>query len=358
MLRSSAVVLTAVAGLAAAGASAGTLVVANKAEATASLVDTETGEILATLPTGDGPHEVAVSPDGRLALVGNYGSKAEPGASLTLLDLVESEVVKIIELDGFSRPQGIVWRNDRIALVTAEDNRLLLAVDVSSGKVVQTVDTGADISHMVAVAPGGAHAFVANIGSGSVTVIDLAVGRRVASIPTGAGAEGVAVTPDQRQVWVTNRAADTVTVISAANLERIAELEAGSFPIRAEATGDGRWVLVTNAGSNDLSVFSTADLEEVRRIPFAAVSKDANGRLFSDRFGTSSVPIGIEIVDAERRAYVAHANADGISIVDLEEWKVIGALAAGREPDGMGWSPLTPAGSPPETEAEGDGVLD
>ncbi|MCU0305802.1 MAG: beta-propeller fold lactonase family protein [Thermoanaerobaculales bacterium] len=354
MLRSSAIVVPVVVCLAAAGASAGTLVVANKAEATASLVDTETGEVLATLPTGAGPHEVAVSPDGRLALVGNYGTKAEPGSSLTLLDVVGAEVVKTIELAGYSRPHGIVWRNDRIALVTAEDDRLLLAVDVSSGKVLQAVDTGAEISHMVATAPGGAHAFVANIGSGSVTVVDLALGRRVASIATGAGAEGVAVTPDQRQVWVTNRAADTVTVISVANLERIAELEAGSFPIRAEATGDGRWVLVTNAGSNDLSVFSTKDLAEVRRIPFAAVSKDATGRLFSDRFGTSSVPIGIEIVDAERRAYVAHANADGISIVDLEEWKVIGALAAGREPDGMGWSPLAPEGATPEPEVEGE----
>jgi DNA-binding beta-propeller fold protein YncE len=52
------------------------------------------------------------------------------------------------------------------------------------------------------------------------------------------------------------------------------------------------------------------------------------------------VPIGIEIVDGEKRAYVAHANADDISIVDLTEWKVVGTLAAGKEPDGMGFSPL------------------
>ncbi len=45
-------------------AAAGTLVVANKAEATVSLVDVASGEVVATLPTGAGPHEVAVSPDG------------------------------------------------------------------------------------------------------------------------------------------------------------------------------------------------------------------------------------------------------------------------------------------------------
>jgi DNA-binding beta-propeller fold protein YncE len=88
-------------------------------------------------------------------------------------------------------------------------------------------------------------------------------------------------------------------------------------------------------------VYSTEELREVHRVPFAAVSKDAEGRLFSDRFGTSSVPIGIEVVSEENVAYVAHANADDISIVDLENWRVVGTLAAGREPDGMAYSPRT-----------------
>ena len=343
MRRISTAILLTVLALTAGSASAGTLVVANKSEATVSLVDTGSGEVRATLPTGTAPHEVAVSPDGRLALVGNYGSRDEPGSSLTLVDVPAAKVLKTLGLEGYSRPHGIVWRNDRVALVTAEDQQRLLAVDVTTGGVVQAVATEAEISHMVAAAPGGSRAFVTNIGSGSVTVIDLALGERVATIATGDGAEGVAVTPDQRQVWVTNRGADTVTVLDPATLEPLAVLEAGAFPIRAEATADGEHVLVTNAKGNDLSVFSTAKLEEVRRIPFAAVSKDAEGRLFSDRFGSSSVPIGIEIVDAEGRAYVAHANADDISIVDLETWRVVGALSAGREPDGMGWSPLAVA---------------
>ncbi len=327
----------------AAPGSAGTLLVANKSEATVSLVDTASGEVRATLPTGNAPHEVAVSPDGRLALVGNYGTRDEPGSTLTLVDVPAARVVKTIALAEHTRPHGIVWRNGRVALVTAEDQRQLIAVDVTTGEVVQAVATDAEISHMVAAAPGGARAFVTNIGSGSVTVVDLTAGEKLATIATGDGAEGVAVTPDRRHVWVTNRGADTVTVLDAETLEPLAELEAGSFPIRAEATADGVHVLVTNARGNDLSVFSTAKLEEIRRVPFAAVSKDAGGRLFSDRFGSSSVPIGIEIVDAEGRAYVAHANADDISIVDLESWQVVGTLSAGREPDGMGFSPLTVA---------------
>jgi len=331
-------------------AAAGTLVVANKSEATVSLVDTGSGEIVATLPTGNAPHEVDVSPNGELALVGNYGTREAPGSSLTLIDIEAAEVVKTIELEGYARPHGIVWTNDRRAVVTVEENRSIVEIDVERGEVVEVVETDAEISHMIAVAKKRGLAFVANIGSGSVTVIDLAVGTKVASIPTGEGAEGIAVTPDGRQVWVTNRAENTITVIDANRHAPVAKLHAGEFPIRAEATADGRFVLVTNAKGNDLSVFTTNQLAEVRRVAFEAVSTDAEGRLFSDRFGSSSVPIGIEIVDGEGRAYVAHANADGISIVDLERWEVVGTLSAGREPDGMGYSPLVPKREQDEAE--------
>jgi hypothetical protein len=50
-------------------ASGATLVVANKAEATASLINLESGEVIATLATGEGPHEVGISPNGKFGLV-------------------------------------------------------------------------------------------------------------------------------------------------------------------------------------------------------------------------------------------------------------------------------------------------
>ena len=63
-------------------ASAGTLVVLNKSEATASLIDLDSGRVAATVPTGQAPHEVAVSPDGRLALASNYGTREAPVESI------------------------------------------------------------------------------------------------------------------------------------------------------------------------------------------------------------------------------------------------------------------------------------
>ena len=79
-------------------AAAATLVVLNKSEHTASLIDPDSGKTLAKLPVGRGPHEVIVSPDGRTAYVSNFGPYGIcppgdtmcklSGNTITVLDLV------------------------------------------------------------------------------------------------------------------------------------------------------------------------------------------------------------------------------------------------------------------------------
>lgn len=191
---------------------------------------------------------------------------------------------------------------------------------------------------MLAVALGGSRAFVANIGSGTVSVIDLERGTLLRNIATGDGAEGVTASVGGREVWVTNRGADTVSVIDAASLEIVATVPCASFPIRAEATPDGRHVLVSCARSGDIAVLDTESREVVRRIAQDLKAADTEGRLFGDRFESSSVPIGIEIHPAGTRAWVAHTNADAVVEIDLHQWNVTRLLRAGREPDGMAYS--------------------
>src|SRR5688572_17869595 len=63
---------------------AGTLVVTNKGPSTATIIDVGSGRTLATLPTGNGPHEVVLSSDGRWAVVTDYSG--QPGKTLTVID--------------------------------------------------------------------------------------------------------------------------------------------------------------------------------------------------------------------------------------------------------------------------------
>jgi YVTN family beta-propeller protein len=319
---------------------ASTLIVLNKSDASASLIDAETGETLATLPTGAGPHEVAVH--GATAVVCDYGEE-EPGSTLTVLDVEAGEVVRTIDLGRHRRPHGIQFEADgRSVIVTAEDSRSLLRVDVGSGDVIDAWKTGQEVSHMVALAPDGSRAFVANIGSGTVTAIDLLANEVLAQVPTGQQAEGIVVTPDGREVWVGNRAEDTITILDARSLEVEATLSCGQFPIRIATTPDGRYALVSNARSGDVAVFDVEGRRELRRIPMELSAAETEDRLFDD-FGESPVPVGILVRPDGRRAYVANTNADVVTEIDLETWRVARRLVAGRQPDGLGWSTSAPA---------------
>ena len=318
---------------------ASTLIVLNKSDASASLIEARTGATLATLPTGVGPHEVAVR--GSIAVVCDYGEE-QPGSTLTVLDVQAGRVARTIELGRHRRPHGIQFEDDgRHVIVTTEDSRSLLRVDVLAGVVTDTWSTDQDVSHMVVLTPDHSRAFVANIGSGTVTAIDLREGEVLAQIPTGRQAEGLAVTPDGSEVWVGNRAEDTITILDARSLEVEATLSCGQFPIRIAITPDGVHALVSNARSGDVAVFDVEGRRELRRIPMRLTAAETEDRLF-DGFGDSPVPVGILVRPDGARAYVANTNADVVTEIDLETWSVVGRIVAGRQPDGLGWSTSAP----------------
>ncbi|HEX2100705.1 MAG TPA: cytochrome D1 domain-containing protein [Candidatus Synoicihabitans sp.] len=333
-----------VGGVAAAAEPAGTLLVLNKSDDTVSLVDLETKAVRATLPTGDGPHEVAVSPDGKTAVVSNYGDSQRPGNTLTVIDVPGKKVVRTIDLGNYSRPHGIEWLQGHDVAVTVEASKALLVVDAAEGKVKHVIATDQEGSHMVAISPKHRRAFTANIGSGSTTVVDLKSNKRITDVATGKGAEGIAVAPDGSEVWVTNRDANTISVVDPATLKITATLEPGEIPIRVKFTPDGTRALISNARSGDVAVFDTVTKELVGRVPMQAAGEKLprnDSRPMVSQFGDGPVPVGILMPDSLSVAFVANTNADTVTVIDLETLQIVGRLKAGREPDGLGYSTLT-----------------
>jgi DNA-binding beta-propeller fold protein YncE len=254
-----------VATLAALPAPAETLLVVRKTDDAVDFVDPGSGLRLASVALGHAPHEVSVSPDGRRAVVSNYGTREQPGSTLSLVDLEQPREVRRIELAPHTRPHGVAWfAPDRVA-VTTEGSRHLLVVEPDSGRIVTAIETGQDVSHMVAVSADARRAYVTNIGSGTTTALDLESGRKLADVPTGAGSEALAVTPDGRELWVAARADGHLAIVDTASLEVTARLPLPGIPIRIALTPDGRTALVTCAGSSELVEFDVATRRETRR---------------------------------------------------------------------------------------------
>jgi YVTN family beta-propeller protein len=271
-------------------------------------------------------------------VVSNYGDRTAPGSSLTVIDVSEAEVLRTIDLGEHTRPHGLVWLSDEALAVTTEGSGHLLVVEPATGTIRNAVETGQRISHMVAAT--GGRAFVANIGSGTVTAIGLADGVKLADIATGDGAEGIDVSPDGREVWVSNRAADTLSVIDPQSLEILATVPCPGFPIRVRLTPDGSRVLVSAASSGEVVVFDRAERRElVRKQLDLSTVEGFEKRLFGDRFGDSPVPVGLVVSPDGDTAWVAATQADTVVVVGMKDLVVKGLLSAGHEPDGMAWAP-------------------
>jgi len=120
-------------------ARAGLVIVANQQGASATVLDAASLKTLATLPVGVGPHEVAVSYDGRWAVVSNYGDRTTQGNTLSVIDLTAAgapTVSRTIDLGQYHRPHGVafVGSGNKLA-VTSETSQALLIVDFATGRV-------------------------------------------------------------------------------------------------------------------------------------------------------------------------------------------------------------------------------
>ncbi len=309
----------------------GYLVAVNQADDTADLVDLKTGKSIKKIKTGLGPHESAVSLDGKLALITNYGNGPSPGNSLTVAAIPSGEVVKVVDLGTYTRPHGVAWVDADRAVVTSESTRNLVLVNITEGKVERAFATENAGSHMLALDLAGKRLYSANVGGANVTGFDLENGKKLGDIPAAAQSEGIAVSPDGKWIVTGNRSG-SISILDAKAMKKVKDLECPGVPYRAAFTPDNRRALVPCPGSRELVVVDMAKLEIEKRIAMSSDPADANAPLAGPR--------GVCVHPKGKWAYVTLNESQSVAIVDLEKLVVVGKAAIGRSPDGIAYSPL------------------
>lgn len=291
------------------------LLVGNKGEDTVSFINLDTGEALAKVPTSHGwPHEIAPSPDRSQAAVVNYQDH-----HIDIFDLESRAIVETIDLGEHTRPHGIVWLPDGRIIASTEGNQSI--VEVSADRNVTGIKTNEVGTHMVVVSPDGALAYTANLGAGTISLIDLETDTLVKTVEAGAGTEGIDLTPNGEELWVSNRSANTVIVYDAATLEQRANLTVGQFPLRLAISPDGQFAVTSNLMDGSLSVIDVETRELSRTIE---VSGNAD-----------SAQVTILFSDDGSKLYVAETGTDTIAEVDFVAGDVLRRLPAGRQGDGL-----------------------
>lgn len=310
------------------GQPSGSLVVVNKADHAVSLIDLKLGKIVATIPVEYGPHEVAISPSGNIAAVTNYGDGAKVSNSLTIINIPEKKKITTIDLGEYRRPHGAEFINEKEVLITCESKSRLLLADLSTGSITEVANTAQMGSHMVAYSVTDKTAYVANVFSGTVSVVDVPARKLTTVINFKAGIEGLAVSPDGKELWVANRNDSNVTVVNTTTRDVLAVLPAHQVAFRVKFLANGSHVLVSNGMSGNVSIYDVKARKWLRDIDVA--SNDGQ-----------PVPVGLTADIHNRYAYVCLAGYNEVAELDTGNWSVSRRIATGNEPDGIYFSPVS-----------------
>jgi YVTN family beta-propeller protein len=321
---------------------AGLLVVANQQGASATVLNAATLQTIATIPVGDGPHEVAVSPDGRWAVVSIYGDRAAPGNRLAVIDLSVSApgVTRTIDLGQYTRPHGVafVLGGSKLA-VTSETTQRLVIVDFMSGRVDTALATNGRGSHMVAVRRDLRRAWTANIQDGTVTEFDLDARRTGRTYPAASMDEGIAATPGGVQVWVGSNDQHVVTVLDAAKGTTIDTIGGFGLPYRIGIARSSRVAIVNDPVKNRIWIYEVGTrrlLAEIDLSKEQGVRQTTGGQPGQEGAG----PEGVTFDPIADFAYVTLHGTNQVVAVDLNRLKVTGVGSVGAGPDGIAFSPL------------------
>lgn len=309
----------------------GIAVVVNQQSDSATLVDIASFQVH-HVPVGSGPHESAVSPNGKLAIVTNYFKQGVgPGASLSVIDIEARKELKRIPLDKQAMPHGIQWVDDGKAVCSDERNQRLLLVDAEAGKVEREYLTGQGGSHMLSLNLKANRLVSSNMGGGSVTIFDFKSGEKLDTVTTGKECEGVGISPDGKTIWAGNRAEDTISVIDMATRKVVKKIESKGFPYRVQFTPNGKWALIPHAQSGELVVCDVEKMEVARRIKIGA----SGVKLPVE----NASPAGVWPYKDSNFALVTVRNDNSVVIVDLHHGETLGRIEVQKSPDGVSMRP-------------------
>lgn len=306
-----------------------TLLVANQGDRTLSLINPVAGQQTAAIPenaiTG---HEVAASPDGRTAYVPIYGNSGvgKPGTdgrNMLVIDLTTRKITNTIDFGHGVRPHCPVYEPNRNLLyITTELDNTVTVIDPHTLKIVGTVPTGQPEAHMLAISHDGKRGYTANVGPGTVSVLDLTARKQIATIPISANTQRISISPDDSMVFTADQTKPQLAVIDTATNKVKTWVPLASPGYGTASTKDGRYLLVAVPKASHVAVVDLKTLKVTRTLD------------------VPSAPQEVLVQPDNKMAYVSCNASHKVAAINLTDWKVEKLIDAGKGADGLAWAAI------------------
>jgi YVTN family beta-propeller protein len=306
--------------LAASSTAAERLMIVHKHDASVGFYDSTTGKLIQRAEVGTVPHEVALTPDSRLAVVTNYGVRsytdASPGGNTVhLIDTVHMKPAGTWTFDQNTRPHGIERGASGRFFVTTDFPAAVLILNPRNGKIEGRFPLSCKLPHMLQLSGDEKRAYVACSGSGDLVVLDLSEMRELRKLPIGGVPMGLVLDHTGRWLYATNRPGNQVCVIDTQALSITSRIDVSGEPVRAHLTLDGKRLLVSTIGSGEV------------------VAIDVARRTILHRFQAGARAEGLSVHPDGMHAYVSAQGDNKVHKFRLSDYKIVQTIETSERPD-------------------------
>jgi len=305
----------------------GLLLVANKGDQTLGIIDPVEGKQVATVAEGGiTGHEVIASPDGRLAYVPIYGNSGvgKPGTdgkSIVVIDIAARKVVGNVEFARGIRPHCPVFSpKDGLLYVTTELEDAVTVIDPHTFRIIGAIPTARPESHMLAITRDGHYGYTTNVGSGSVSLLDMEKRTTLAVIPVAPVVQRIALSVDDRLAFTSDQTKPQLAVIDTRTRKVAAWVPLPAAGYGTAATPDGNWLVIAMPTAKQVGVLNLKTFKVEHTIDVPAAPQEVLIR-----------PDGAV-------AYVSCDASQKVAEIRTSDWTVERLIEAGAGVDGLAWA--------------------
>jgi YVTN family beta-propeller protein len=301
--------------------------VANKGSHSLGIIDPVAGRQIADISEGDVTgHEIATSPDGRTAYVPIYGNSGvgQPGTdgeNMVIIDLPSRTVTHVVDFGKGVRPHlPLLGPKNGLLYVSTELAKSISIIDPTTLKIVGSVPTGQEQSHMFAITRDGHRAYTANVGPGTVSVLDLDARKVLAVIPVSGQVQRISLSVDDKMAFTSDVTKPQLAVIDTSNNKIKSWVPLPGLGYGSATTADGHWLVLALPLIHQVALIELTTLKVARTIDVPVKPQE------------------VLISPDNRVAYVSCDETGKVAEINLAQWKVERLIDAGPGADGLAWA--------------------
>ena len=205
-------------------------------------IDPSNNTIIATIKVGLNPVGIAYDPKDNYVFVANYGSN-----SVSIIDPKDNSLIANVTIGGF--PWGIAYDPKNDYIYVTEYNGEVVVLDPTTEKVVEDLSIGNSIARCVAYDPINGLIYVtvdSYNAPNNVTVIDPTNNTIVGRIQVGYFPWGITYVPSNGYIYVANEGSGTLSVIATqATQSTLTQPTPTTFvPTQSSTVGQGTDIVV------------------------------------------------------------------------------------------------------------------